>query len=106
MVADDLTGACDAGVAFARSGFRTVVLPAGRREELSAFDLVVLPTFSRQDAAADAWRSVAPRAAIMSNAGLRTRAPAGIVALNQQQRLLAAIPVVAAQRSNLQGKST
>jgi uncharacterized protein YgbK (DUF1537 family) len=70
MVADDLTGACDAGVAFARSGFRTVVLPAGRREELSAFDLVVLPTFSRQDAAADARRKVGAAKAFLAAAGI------------------------------------
>lgn len=71
MIADDLTGACDAGVAFAHWGFRTVVLPAGASGAAPAFDVVVLPTFSREDAAAEAGRKVAAAREFLAGAGIR-----------------------------------
>jgi uncharacterized protein YgbK (DUF1537 family) len=53
MIADDLTGACDAAVAFAQHGFRTAVLPTGFSDRpaacLAGFELTVLATFSRND---------------------------------------------------------
>ncbi|HUG82648.1 MAG TPA: four-carbon acid sugar kinase family protein [Bryobacterales bacterium] len=49
MIADDLTGACDAAVAFARQGFDTrVVLATGPRAESGA-EMTVVSTDSRDD---------------------------------------------------------
>src|SRR5689334_13376282 len=48
MIADDLTGACDTGVMFARHGWRTLVLPAFPASSTDA-DLLVLSTDSRAD---------------------------------------------------------
>ncbi len=49
MIADDLTGACDAAVAFARQGFDTrVVLAPGPRAESGA-EMTVVSTDSRDD---------------------------------------------------------
>jgi uncharacterized protein YgbK (DUF1537 family) len=50
IIADDLTGACDAGVQFAQHGLETVVWLAGGA--LPPADVVVLSTASRRDAPA------------------------------------------------------
>jgi D-threonate/D-erythronate kinase len=49
MIADDLTGACDTGVMFARHGFRTVVLLDRETNSGLYADLLVLTTDSRTD---------------------------------------------------------
>jgi len=56
MLADDLTGACDAGVQFALRGFSTVVRVSPQASEDA--DLVVLPTHSRNDPPEEACRKV------------------------------------------------
>jgi D-threonate/D-erythronate kinase len=50
MIADDLTGACDAGVQFAQRGFSTLVQIAPGAAERLPSDLLVLTTNSRDDA--------------------------------------------------------
>jgi uncharacterized protein YgbK (DUF1537 family) len=75
MLADDLTGACDAAVAFALRGFRTAVLPAGVSDGPAAgpagFEMTVLPTFSR-DAPAEAARAKVEEACrVLARGGIR-----------------------------------
>ncbi len=57
MLADDLTGACDAGVQFARHGLRACVWLSGA--SAPAADVVVISTDSRRDPADEARRRVA-----------------------------------------------
>jgi uncharacterized protein YgbK (DUF1537 family) len=75
MLADDLTGACDAAVAFAQRGFRTAVLPAGVSDGLATgsagFEMTVLPTFSREDAPAAARSKVEAACEALSRGGIR-----------------------------------
>jgi len=58
LIADDLTGACDAGVQFAQCGFSTLVRITPRRLEQEPFGLVVLTTNSRNDVPATAASKV------------------------------------------------
>jgi D-threonate/D-erythronate kinase len=58
LIADDLTGACDAGVRFAEAGFSTLVRIGRLAPELRPFDLVALPTNSRSDDPKTAARKV------------------------------------------------
>jgi len=71
MIADDLTGACDAAVAFAQRGFRSGVLPEFARTAPRGFELTVLPTFSRDDPAAEARRKVEAACAFLAASGIR-----------------------------------
>lgn len=54
IVADDLTGAMDTGVQFARWGLHTVVIQNGG--ELPAVEVVVISTDSRDETATEAYR--------------------------------------------------
>jgi D-threonate/D-erythronate kinase len=56
MIADDLTGACDAGVQFAQCGFSTLVRIGPHLPQ--SFDMAVLPTNSRNEAPATAGAKV------------------------------------------------
>ena len=49
LIADDLTGACDAGVQFAQRGFSTLVRIAAGAPGAQAFDLLAVMTNSRND---------------------------------------------------------
>jgi uncharacterized protein YgbK (DUF1537 family) len=49
LIADDLTGACDAGVQFAQQGVSSLVRLAGEAGEGEPVRLVILDTASRQD---------------------------------------------------------
>lgn len=75
MLADDLTGACDAAVAFALRGFRTAVLPAGVSDGLApgsaGFEMTVLPTFSREDVPAAARSKVQAACGALGRGGIR-----------------------------------
>jgi uncharacterized protein YgbK (DUF1537 family) len=72
MIADDLTGACDAAAAFARHGFRAAVLPAaGVNAWPAGFEMIVLPTFSRDDEPAAARRKVEEACALLAGRGIR-----------------------------------
>lgn len=71
MIADDLTGACDAAVAFAQRGFRTAVLPASVRAGPPGFEMTVLPTYSRDDSAAEARRKVEAACGFLTGSGIR-----------------------------------
>ncbi len=51
IVADDLTGACDAGVQFAQRGLRTIVWLDAEDAEIEAADVTVVTTNSRRDTA-------------------------------------------------------
>jgi D-threonate/D-erythronate kinase len=70
MIADDLTGACDAAVPFARQGFRTAVLPMGVAAAQGNFQMSVLPTFSRGDSAEAARRKVEAACDSLARAGI------------------------------------
>ena len=59
MIADDLTGACDAGAAFAAQGFETRVLLEPGSEAVAEAELTVVSTESRDDASDDAKKKVA-----------------------------------------------
>ena len=59
MIADDLTGACDAGAAFAAQGFETRVLLEPWPAVVKEADLTVVSTESRDDASDDAKKKVA-----------------------------------------------
>ena len=56
MIADDLTGACDAGVAFALAGFTTIVRLS--ESEAEPAEAIVIPTNSRNDPPEMARRKV------------------------------------------------
>ena len=49
VIADDLTGACDAGVAYAERGFRTIAWLAASYADIESCDVTVLTTNSRRD---------------------------------------------------------
>jgi uncharacterized protein YgbK (DUF1537 family) len=67
IIADDLTGACDAGVQFARHGLKTVVwLDAS---ELPQADVVVLSTATRRDSPGPAQAKVARACERLARAG-------------------------------------
>lgn len=67
ILADDLTGACDAGVQFARHGLKTVVwLDAS---ELPQADVVVLSTATRRDPPAAAQAKIASACERLARAG-------------------------------------
>lgn len=59
MIADDLTGACDAAAAFATQGFETRVLLEPGSEVVKEAELTVVSTESRDDAADDAAKKAA-----------------------------------------------
>lgn len=59
MIADDLTGACDAAAAFAAQGFETRVLLEPGSEAVAEAELTVVSTGSRDDAANAAAEKVA-----------------------------------------------
>lgn len=59
MLADDLTGACDAGVQFAAQGFSSVVRLDPKLEEAASCDLLVVTTNSRNDQTETARAKVA-----------------------------------------------
>ena len=59
MIADDLTGACDAAAAFAAQGFETRVLLEPGSEVVKEAELTVVSTDSRDDAAANAAKKTA-----------------------------------------------
>lgn len=59
MIADDLTGACDAAAAFATQGFETRVLLEPGSEVAKEAELTVVSTESRDDAADDAAKKAA-----------------------------------------------
>ena len=59
MIADDLTGACDAAASFAAHGFETRVLLEPGSEVVAEAELTVVSTNSRDDAADDAAEKVA-----------------------------------------------
>lgn len=59
MIADDLTGSCDAGAAFAAQGFETRVLLELWPEVVKEAELTVVSTESRDDAADDAAEKAA-----------------------------------------------
>lgn len=69
VIADDLSGACDAGVEFARRGLRTVAWLAGREPSLEA-DVHVVNTGSRGLLAADAADAVIGAAEHIKRRGL------------------------------------
>ena len=69
LVADDLTGACDAGVQFAQRGFPTLVRIAPSAREQEPFDLLVLTTNSRNDAPATAAAKVREACQALRDAG-------------------------------------
>jgi uncharacterized protein YgbK (DUF1537 family) len=71
MIADDLTGACDAGVTFALCGFRTAVLPVLAEAGPAVFEMTVLPTFSREDSAAEARTKVESACRFFAENGIR-----------------------------------
>ncbi|MDT8858911.1 four-carbon acid sugar kinase family protein [Alkalihalobacillus sp. MEB130] len=58
LIADDLTGANDTGVQFARSGLKTSVLMQREDVSLSDLDVVVMDTDSRSVSSADAYDRV------------------------------------------------
>ncbi|MBM3734999.1 MAG: hypothetical protein FJW39_04365 [Acidobacteria bacterium] len=66
ILADDLTGACDTGAAFAGRGLRTIVSLDGQPH---ACDVLVISTASRADSPADAYAKV--------RAACETLAPGG-----------------------------
>jgi D-threonate/D-erythronate kinase len=49
LIADDLTGACDAGVQFAQQGITSFVRLSGAAQERNAAQLLILDTASRHD---------------------------------------------------------
>ena len=59
MIADDLTGACDAAAAFAAQGFETRVLLEPGSEAVAEAELTVVSTDSRDDVAGDAAEKAA-----------------------------------------------
>jgi uncharacterized protein YgbK (DUF1537 family) len=70
VIADDLTGAGDAGVQFATAGLRTRTLSDTWAEEhLRGAEVVVVDTASRNLAAAEAYRSVYEAAGRLQRAG-------------------------------------
>src|SRR5438046_164403 len=58
IIADDLTGACDVGAAFAQRGFTTAVLLNPDLDFAAAAQVTVLSTHSRNDATSVACRKV------------------------------------------------
>ena len=58
MIADDLTGACDSGVQFARYGFKTVVARGGKQPADTGAELIAVSTDSRNDTPDAARRKV------------------------------------------------
>lgn len=63
VIADDLTGANDTGVQFAKQGLSTIVaLDAGQVEALGEYDVVVIDTDSRATSPAEAMRKTAEAA--------------------------------------------
>jgi D-threonate/D-erythronate kinase len=71
MIADDLTGACDAAVPFARQGFRTAVLPMGVAAAQGNFQMSVVPSFSRADSAETARCKVEAACDSLARAGIQ-----------------------------------
>jgi uncharacterized protein YgbK (DUF1537 family) len=69
LIADDLTGACDAGVQFAQRGFSTLVRIALSTPEQEPFDVLVLTTNSRDDAPATAVSKVREACQVLRGAG-------------------------------------
>ena len=59
MIADDLTGACDAAAAFTAQGFETRVLLEPGSETVAEAELTVVSTESRDEAADDAAKKAA-----------------------------------------------
>jgi D-threonate/D-erythronate kinase len=70
IIADDLTGACDAGVQFARRGFATVVQMAPGRVQ-SPTEVTVLNTHSRADSPQTARRKVLEACRTLRGWGVR-----------------------------------
>jgi len=68
MIADDLTGACDAGVQFASRGFSSMVW---LKEPDAAAEMTVLTTASRADAPAVARAKVREACRILRERGIR-----------------------------------
>ena len=58
MIADDLTGACDSGVQFARYGFKAVVARGGKQPADTGAELIAVSTDSRNDTPGAARRKV------------------------------------------------
>ncbi|GAE35498.1 four-carbon acid sugar kinase family protein [Halalkalibacter akibai] len=58
VIADDLTGANDTGVQFARSSLKTAVLLESREQVLNQLDCVVVDTDSRSVSSQEAYRKV------------------------------------------------
>lgn len=74
VIADDLTGAADSGVQFAKYGLSTLVeleLSAETRPEAAAADVLVINTSSRLGTAADAGASTAAAIRVLERAGCR-----------------------------------
>jgi uncharacterized protein YgbK (DUF1537 family) len=69
LIADDLTGACDAGVQFAQRGLSTLVRLAPSAREQEPLDLVALTTNSRDDAPATAAAKVREACQVLRGAG-------------------------------------
>src|SRR5262245_12484195 len=71
IVADDLTGASDAGVQFARQGLETLVLidPRGLAADDGAVEVLAVDTDSRARPAAEAYRRAREAAEAIGRAG-------------------------------------
>ncbi len=70
ILADDLTGAADTGVEFARAGWRTRVLRRGwQPADLRGAEVAVIDTASRADSAAAAYAAVRRAAERLQEAG-------------------------------------
>jgi uncharacterized protein YgbK (DUF1537 family) len=70
MIADDLTGACDGAVAFAKQGFDTRILLESRPQARSDSELTVVSTNSRDDSPARAVAKVAEACRWMGERGI------------------------------------
>jgi uncharacterized protein YgbK (DUF1537 family) len=70
LIADDLTGALDAGAGFVRAGLRAVLPFSGRPEDAGGADVVLLNTASRERPAGEAGDAVRHAAEAIRAAGI------------------------------------
>ncbi|EAX48753.1 type III effector Hrp-dependent outers [Thermosinus carboxydivorans Nor1] len=70
VIADDLTGANDTGVQFAKQGLTVEVLLGSQDAAATQADIIVIDTNSRAISSAEAYRRVAQAAAIVKASGI------------------------------------
>lgn len=71
VIADDLTGACDAGVQFAQHGFRTVVWLDAADVDCEGIDVTIITTNSRRDSVEVAVEKTQRAYRALAQAGVR-----------------------------------